>query len=197
MPDGYSYEIREIAKEQFVTEGRTYDYVAESTGVSVSQLKRWGLDEDWTGARKEYREALSSIKRDSVLLRSKLVKAALATGDPQQVYAWAAVEKAVAATRKSSDSDTAVSAPEKLKNINTPEDAVAALQEVVELKLNKMLAQPDILQLSQIRELKQTMELIDQMKVKYAPEAEEDKVQGGLSDEAADMIRRQILGVKS
>ncbi|MBU0971019.1 MAG: hypothetical protein KKC20_10255 [Proteobacteria bacterium] len=193
MPEGYSYEIREIAKDLFVTEGYTYDQVARSTGVSVAQLKRWGKDEDWTDARREYRDALSSIKRDTVKLRAKLLKTALGSGDPQSVYAFAAIEKTVG--NKSADSAT-VSNPERLKNINTPSDAVAALQEVVELKLNKMLAQPDTLQLSQVRELKQTMELIDQMKAKYNPDAGGDtKVDGGLSDEAADMIRRQILGV--
>ncbi|MBA3009464.1 MAG: hypothetical protein KKF12_17585 [Proteobacteria bacterium] len=195
MPEGYSYEIREIAKDLFVTEGYTYDQVARSTGVSVAQLKRWGKDEDWTDARREYREALSSIKRDTVKLRAKLLKTALGSGDPQSVYAFAAIEKAVAAGKRPVDA-APVSNPERLKNINTPSDAVAALQEVVELKLNKMLSQPDTLQLSQVRELKQTMELIDQMKAKYNPDAGGDtKVDGGLSDEAADMIRRQILGV--
>ena len=195
MPEGYSYEIRENAKELFVTEGRTYDQVAGSTGVSVAQLKRWGRDEDWTGARKEYREALSSIRRDTVKLRAKLLRAALDSGDPQSVYAFAAIEKAAAAGKKSTE-PAPVSAPEKLKDINTPADAVEALQEVVELKLNKMLSQPDILQLSQVRELKQTMELIDQMKARYNPDTEDDtRVEGGLSDEAAEMIRRQILGV--
>ena len=63
-----------------------------------------------------------------------------------------------------------MSAPETLKDINTPADAVEALQQVIELQLNKMLAQPDTLQLSQIRELKQTMELVDQMKAKYNPD---------------------------
>jgi len=197
MPEGYSYEIRENAKEFFVTEGRTYDQAAKLTGVSVGQLKRWGKDEDWTGARREYREALSSIKRDTVMLRAKLLKTALGSGDPQSVYAFAAIEKAVTSGKKSAN-PVPVSMPEKLKNINTPADAVDALQEVVELKLNKMLAQPDILQLSQVKELKQTMELIDQMKVKYNPDAVDDTVvEGGLSDEAADMIRQQILGVKS
>ena len=196
MPEGYSYEIRETAKDLFVVEGRIYDQVAKSTGVSVAQLKRWGKDEGWTGARREYREALSSIKRDTVMLRVKLLKTALGSGDPQSVYAFAAIEKAVAGGKKSAD-PVPVSSPERLKNINTPADAVDALQEVVELKLNKMLAQPDILQLSQVKELKQTMELIDQMKAKYTPDAEDGtKVEGGLSDEAADMIRREILGVK-
>lgn len=193
MPEGYSYEIRETATELFVTEGRTYDQVAKSTGVSVAQLKRWGKDENWKEARKEYREALSSIKRDTVKLRAKLLKTALDSGDPQSVYAFAAIEKAVATGKKPAEP---ASVPEKLKDINTPADAVEALQEVVELKLNKLLSQPDILQLSQIKELKQTMDLIDQMKDKYKPETEDDlKVEGGLSDEAVEMIKQQILGV--
>lgn len=194
MPEGYSYEIREAAEAMYVTDGMTYDQVAAATGVSVAQLKRWGSDEDWTGKKKEYRDALSSIKRDTVKLRAKLLKTALDSGDPQSVYAFAAIEKAVAG-KKSEDPVQAV-APEKLKDINTPADAIDALKEVVNLKLNKMLAQPDSLQLSQVKDLKQTMELIDQMTAKYAPEAEnQNKVEGGLSDEAVEMIRRQILGV--
>jgi hypothetical protein len=60
-----------------------------------------------------------------------------------------------------------------------------------------MLSQPDILKLAQVKELKQTMELIDQMKIKYKPDTEAgEKAEGGLSDEAAEMIKRQILGVK-
>jgi hypothetical protein len=195
MAEAISWEIREDAKELYVTEGLTYDQVAGATGVSVSQLKKWGQVESWTAARKEYREAYSSIKRDTVMLRAKLLKAALVAGDPQSVYAFAAIEKAMS-TGKNKTDPAPVTAPEKLKNINTPSDAVDALQEVVELKLNKLLAQPDILKLSQVRELKQTMELIDQMKAKYNPDAEDDtKVEGGLSDEAAEMIRQQILGV--
>lgn len=195
MPEGYSYEIRENAKALFVDEGMTYDQVAASTGVSAAQLKRWGADEDWTGARKEYREAISSIKRDTVRLRAALLKTALVKQDPQSVYAFAAIEKAVAAGKKSGDPGP-VFAPEKLKDINTPADAIEVLQEVVTLKLNKMLSQPDILQLSQVKDLKQTMELIDQMKAKYVPDAGDgDKVQGGLSDETAEMIKKQILGV--
>ncbi|MBW2596633.1 MAG: hypothetical protein JRC93_11815 [Deltaproteobacteria bacterium] len=169
MPDGYSYEIRERAQELYVTEGRTYDQVSEATGVSVGQLKRWGAEEGWTAARKEYREALSSIKRDTVRLRAKLLKAALAAGEPQAVYAFAAIEKAAAAGKKKTDPEP-VFVPEKLKNINTPADAVDALQEVIELKLNKLLSQPDTLRLSQVKELKQTMELVDQMRAKYNPE---------------------------
>lgn len=195
MPEGYSYAIREAAQDLYVTDGRTYDQVAQATGVSVGQLKRWGMEEGWTAARKEDREARSSIRRDTVKLRAKLLKAALVAGEPQAVYAFAALEKAAASGKAKSDPGP-VFVPEKLKDINTPADAVEALQEVIELKLNKLLSQPDILQLSQVKELKQTIELVDQMKAKYNPDADDDtQVEGGLSDEAADMIRQQILGV--
>jgi hypothetical protein len=195
MAEAIPWEIRIDAKGLYVDEGMTYDQVAKATGVSVSQLKTWGKAENWAEARKEYREAYASIERDTVKLRAKLLKTALDSGDPQSVYAFAAIEKAVAASKKITG-PAPVSTPEKLKDINTPSDAVEALQEVVELKLNKLLSQPDILQLSQVKDLKQTIELIDQMKAKYNPDAEtEDKVEGGLSDEAAEMIRQQILGV--
>ncbi|MBU0969200.1 MAG: hypothetical protein KKC20_01070 [Proteobacteria bacterium] len=192
MPDGYSYEIRENAQELYVVEGKTYDHVAKLTEVSIAQLKRWGKDADWAGARKEYREALSSIRRDTVMLRAKLLKTALGSGDPQSVYAFAAIEKAVSAGKKSAD-PVPVSSPEKLKDINTPQDAIEALQGVVELKLNKMLAQPETLQLSQVKELKQTMELIDQMKAKYSPdEAKGNTGEAGLSDSLEKMIRKHL-----
>ncbi|MCG8643233.1 MAG: hypothetical protein MI862_26140 [Desulfobacterales bacterium] len=195
MPEGYGYDTRIDARDLYVIEGNTYEQVSRNIGVSVPQLKRWGKEEDWKTARKEYREELASIRRNTVKLRSSLLKTALDSQDPQSVYAFAAIEKAVAAGKKSADPEPAFK-PEKLKDINTPQDAVDALQEVVQLKLNKMLAQPDILELKQIKDLKQTIELIDQMKVKYAPDTgDADKVEGGLSDAAAEMIRRQILGV--
>ncbi len=194
MPEGYSYEIREQAQELYVVDGNTYDRVAELTGVSIAQLKRWGKDGCWKESRNEYRDALSSIKRDTVLLRAKLLRTALDSGDPQNVYAFAAIEKAVGAGKKSvAGNQVPVSSPERLKNINSPQDAVEALQEVVDLKLNKMLAQPDILQLSQVKELKQTMELIEQMKAKYSPdETDGNKGEAGLSDNLEKMIRKHL-----
>lgn len=87
-------EIRFRAEEMYVVEGRTYDQVAEASGVSVTQLKRWGADSDWGGMRREYREAQGSILRDTVLLRKKMITQALNTLDPQAVYAVARLEKA-------------------------------------------------------------------------------------------------------
>lgn len=104
-----SWEIREQAEELYIVDGKTFDEVAEITGVSVAQLKRWGAgfpDPDdqekksssWMDRKKEYRRQFSDIHRDTVRLRQKLLQQALNTLDPQQVYA--AVRLEMMAARK-------------------------------------------------------------------------------------------------
>lgn len=92
MAKAISWEIREEAKGVYVVDGKTFEEVAKITGVSVGQLKRWGKDEDWTGARKEYRESIVSIKRDTVLLRKRMARRALDSLDPQDLYAMVRLE---------------------------------------------------------------------------------------------------------
>lgn len=170
MAEPISWEIREAAYDAYVTDGLTYDQVAKMSGVSVSQLKRWGQDDGWADARKEYRQALQSIKRDTVKLRANLLKKAMDSKDAQDVYAFAALER-IETSRKTGT--VAQAAPmEKIRDIKTPADAVEALDEVVELKLNRLLSSPHELKLSEITELKKSMELIEGMRKKYTPEAD-------------------------
>ena len=98
MVEAYDWSIRERAEQLYVIDGRTYAEVAELTGVSVSQLKRWGKDGGWTENRMEYRSALGDIRRKTVLLRRDLLEKAIDSKDPQNVYAFAALEKAVQVT---------------------------------------------------------------------------------------------------
>ena len=44
MPVEYSFETRERAEELYIVEGLTFAQVSEATGVSVSQLQRWGQE---------------------------------------------------------------------------------------------------------------------------------------------------------
>lgn len=195
MAEPISWEIREAAYDLYVTDGLTYDQVAERSGVSVSQLKRWGQEDAWGDARREYRQALQSIRRDTVKLRAAKLKQALGSLDAQDIYAFAALER-VEASRKTGTVVQAAPAMEKLRDIKTPADAVVALDEVVEMKLNRLLASPNEMKLSEVNEVKKTMELIAGMKQKYCPEAVDDTAkEGGLTDETANEIRRQILGI--
>lgn len=100
MPSEISWEIRERAEGLYIIDGLTYDQVADRTGVSVTQLKRWGADGKWTEQKKEYRRELSDLRRGSVQLRAKLLRKVLdsPSPDPQDVYALARFERVAALT---------------------------------------------------------------------------------------------------
>lgn len=192
MPEGYSYEIREAAEAMYVTDGMTYDQVAAATGVSVAQLKRWGTDEDWTGKKKEYREALSSIRRDKIKLRAALLKTALDSKDPQSVYAYAAIERALAASRKSGD-DQIQPAPEiPVQEFKGPEDAINALWDGLKYAISGMLLSPATMDFKKIKQLKDAFGLLTEMKAQYAPEPERGNKRKGFSEDQVAMIRKAL-----
>lgn len=237
MAKEISWEIREQAEELYIVDGKTFEEVAEITGVSVAQLKRWGAgrarghqasqsyalagtsevgdqegpevgDQEeietgvpsWTERKREYRAAFANIRRDTVLLRKRLISKALKSLDPQDVYAISSLESTARAAQKAMG-ETPPSFPpgggtKGDVTIATPADAVDALETVIEQKINGMLTKPGAISLSGIKEMKQALELIEKMKTKYRPETEEAEKSEGLSDVAAEEIRRQILGVK-
>lgn len=207
MAKEISWEIREQAEELYIVDGKTFDEVAELTGVSVAQLKRWGTgfpDPDdpekkspsWMDRKKEYRSAFANIKRDTVLLRKRLISKALKSLDPQDVYAISSLESTVAKVQQAAGADMPTDVSAEKRIIKTPQDAVDALGDVVEGKINGMLTKPGAISLAGIKEMKQALELIEKMKDKYKPEektsepaTEEDKKR--LIDEVD-----KILGVR-
>lgn len=210
MAQEISWEIREQAEELYVVDGKTFEEVAQITGVSVTQLKRWGSGStevdilSWTERKKEYRTAFANIRRDTVLLRKRLIANALKSLDPQDVYAISRLESTVARVQKTTDQGLGIAGQGSgirdqglgARIIKTPQDAVDALQDVVEQKINNMLTKPGTINLAGIKEMKQSLELIDKMKEKYKPEettrepaTEEDKKR--LIDEVD-----KILGVR-
>jgi transposase-like protein len=216
MPQEYSWEIRERAKELYVVDGLTFDQVAADTGVSVSQLKRWSGDEeewaakqgdehpkDWPAARKEFRLALGSIRRDSVLLRARLITGALDTGGEfKRVLAasmWEKTQTQGAGVRD--QGPVAAASPplepggEDLPVIKTAQDAVAALEGVVVKRINLMATRPDLLSFNAIKDLQKTLGLIEELQAKYRPDEKTGQAPG-LTDEAAETIRRQFLGMQ-
>lgn len=183
-------ETRFTAEEMYVVDGMTYDQVAEATGVSVSQLKRWGAESGWGERRREYRDALSTIRRDTVILRQKLIAKAMDSLDPQSVYAVARME-AVASRAKSGEPAPAA-LPADNRVIKTPEDAAAALGDVIEKKLNAMLTCPGGVSLAAIKEIKQAVDLIEKMQEKYAAEDPADPSDRVLDSETIRNIREQL-----
>lgn len=168
-------DIREWAEELYIIDGLTFEETAEKTGVSISQLKRWAAadpmcdEPSWSDRRREYRNAMSNIRRDTVLLRKRMIQKALKSLDPQDVYAISSLE-ATAARAAKADMQVPEVNPETIKAIKTPQEAIDALQGVIEKKINAMLSQPGSISLDGIKQMKQALELIEKMKKKYKPE---------------------------
>jgi hypothetical protein len=79
--------------------------------------------------------------------------------------------------------------------IKTPQDAVAALEGLLVRRFTQMSEQPGLLTFAAIKDLRQCLELIGELRVKYQPDETTGQAPG-LSEEAAAEIRRQILGVQ-
>jgi len=182
-------ERREQAKELYVVDGLTLEETARRTGISVQTLKAWSSNEGWPAERRDYRQALHDIRRKTVELKHKLVQKALETLDPQVVYAFSRLESAV--SRAGAPSDEAPATGIR-RDIQTPEDAINALEEAIQNKINTLLSQPGALTLSGIKDMQKALDLVEQMKAKYA---RPDERKRGLSDETVEDIRRRILGI--
>ena len=170
-PESYSWETREQAEELYIIDGLTYEQVAQRSSVSLSQLKRWGGEDGWVERRKEYRQAQSTIRRGVMLAKAKAVNALLTTMDPQTAYAFASlvssgkiIEQEARDNRVLAQTDPAIGTIER--PIKTAEDAVAALQEAVERKINAMLTQPGAVSLAGVKEMQQALEMIEKLKAK-------------------------------
>lgn len=202
-PESYSWEIRETAEELYIIDGLTYDEVAGRTSVSVSQLKRWGTESmpTWSERRREYRQAQTSVRRGVMLAKAKLIESVIQSEDPQKAYAFSALVgsgKTIdqEARERAAAQNTVPDMPDMAgaQKITSAAEAVAALQAAVQNKINSMVTRPGELSFAAIKDTKAALEMIEQLQNKYVP-TEETVASGGLSDDAAEIIRRQILGL--
>lgn len=188
------FELHQQAYELAVLDGLTLDNVARRTGIPRSTITRWSADEDWMADRAEYRRAQGEIRRKTVLYRKGLLDAAMQSLDPQAAYAWATVENAA---RKAESGAAPQTEPAGEREIKTAEDAVAALQEAVEIRINRMLTNPGELKLSAIRDMQKALEMVEQMKRRFGEESgEEAEKQQGNDAEQARYWREKVLGVR-
>ena len=87
------------AEELFVVDGQTLEAIAARLGPegpSVTTLSAWKQEGEWDRLASEWAESQAELKRDSLKLRQKLVKRALAIMDennpgPQELYAASAI----------------------------------------------------------------------------------------------------------
>lgn len=198
MGKAIDWETREYAEDLYIARGYTLEQVAAATGVSLSQVKTWSTDDSWGDRREEYRQAVRGIRADTIRLRRELIAKALASKDPQDVYAAAAFERMAAAAEKKagSGSGSDVAPAEIAREINTPEEAVAAMRDAVQVKVNLMLSRPGEISKDAIKDVERILALIEKMQEQYAPKDMGRTEKRQLDPDTIKRIREEIYGLK-
>lgn len=202
MPEAYGWDTIETAEELYILDGLTFEQVAERTGVSISQLKRWSADStpSWPDRRREYRSAQTSVRRGVMLAKAKLIESVIDTEDAQKAYAFGSlVNSGLVIDREARERIAAAPVPAVPQPIGElvaeVTDPIAALREAVKLRTAAMLQVPGGITIAAIKELMQVMEMLEKKAASMNPDAETKS--GGLTEEAAETIRRQILGLRN
>ena len=222
-PAAYDTDIICRAEELFTVEGLTYERVleqlaAEGVDVSIQTLKRWGSEYGWMDERKRIREALMEIERNKIMYRSELLKNAMKTLDPMDAFAVGKIEdvtikmlafkasqkeKQISRIYAESPNGGADATPSPsvddgegtVRKIQSAKDAVKALEQAVEKKLNHILTQPDTLTANNVKEISQAYQLIEKMKTQHVADEDDENRPDGLSEKAVNDLMTKFLGV--
>lgn len=199
MGESYSFEVVERAEQLYCVDGQTFEAVSTLTGVAASTLKRWSEAYGWQEKKEQIRKAMSSIRTNTILLRARLIENCLQTLAAKDAFAVASLENMAMKASELAAKNQSAQPPaiENLREIKTDEDAVAALEEAIQIKLNAMLTNPGQISLASVKEIKTVGEFIAGMRARVSKTDMEAGRRKGLSAEAADQLRREILGVKS
>ncbi len=193
MPKTFSIETVVRAEKLYCLEGHTLQDVARRTGVSMRALHYWSQKHGWKEKRLEICRTLLDISTKTLLLREKLIDNCITTLNAQDIFAVASLE-AIAKKQERDDPAKPPVLPRKARPGKGAgeNEAVAELEKACHNWMHNMAADPGQLNLEAIRTLKAAMDLVRDFK-KEADSPEDQR--GGLSDEAADEIRRKILGI--
>jgi DNA-binding MurR/RpiR family transcriptional regulator len=133
------------AQELYCVARLTFDQVAAETGISASTLKRWSERLGWRDKRAQLAQAEADLRADTILARSAMLKQLIETKNPQVGFAVAGLESLAMRQAEAAKAGKLLEAAAqgKLREIRTNADAVAALKEAVELKINRLLASPE------------------------------------------------------
>ncbi len=181
------------AQELYCVDRLSYAAVAEATGVSPTTLKAWGQRYDWSRKRAEIAQAESEIRVNLVRGRHKALEQLLTAADAKAAAPMAfAVSSLESLALKQQELAAAgkipSAAPAVRRKIGTRAEAVAALKEAVEHKLNLALADADKISAALVTDVKRCLELVADLESSLPKESKPETAQG-LSAEMAAKLR--------
>lgn len=187
------------AQELYCVDRMTFAQVAKAVGVADSSVKRWSVTYGWQAKRQEIAQAEMDIRADFVLARSSMLKALLQSKDAQVGFAVASLEslamKQADALRQGKLLDTTSSAKPQ-RPIRTREDAVLAVREAIERRLQQLVGMPDLVDLRSLQDVQRCLDLLETLERSVAPGAEAENASKVLPADVTQALR-EALGLKA
>lgn len=187
------------AQELYCVDRMTFAQVAGAVGVAESSVKRWSERYGWQAKRQEIAQAEMDIRADFVLARSKMLKALLESKDAQTGFAVASLEslamKQADALRQGKLLDAATSAKPQ-RPIRTREDAVLAVREAIERRLQQLVGMPDLVDLRSLQDVQRCLGLLETLERSVPSGAEAESATKTLPADVAQALR-EALGLKA
>lgn len=188
------------AQELYCVDRLSYAAVAEATGVSATTLKSWGQKYGWTQKRAEIAQAQSEIRVNIIKGRKYALEQLLTAEDAKQAASMAfAVSSLESLALKQQELAAAGKIPSAThtvhRKIGNRAEAISALREAVEQKLNVALADADKITFATVQDIKRCLDLVAELEASLPKEAEAgESRRRGLSQNMAESIYK-ALGV--
>lgn len=197
MGTEYPTDMLWRAQELYCVDRLSYAAVAEATGVSATTLKAWGQKYAWARRREEIAQAESEIRVNIIKGRQKALEQLLAAADAKEAAPMAfAVSSLESLALKRQELAAAGKIPSAAgharRKITSRAEAVAALKDAVERKLEAALSDPDKITSATVQDVKRCLDLVNDLEAGL-PKEKEDVRSKALSPENAKAIR-EILG---
>jgi uncharacterized protein YjcR len=180
--------VRFEAMERYIMGCESLAAVAAAVGVPESTVEKWSAEDGWPERRKTYRRTEVEIREKEVLARAALVDRIIA-GSDMAAFGFAGLQGAVLKAREVALKEEAARVVVAQREIRTPAEAVAALEEALQGALSRMLVDPQGVSLARLKELKGVMELIEELKAKHAPKDKAQAGEAGMSEDLRSKIR--------
>lgn len=179
------------AQDLYCVERLTYEALAARTGIGVATLKRWGQKYGWRQKRTRLAEVESQIALDLAEARARMLGKVITGGEAQDAFAVAALEKLVMDQARFR-AQRVPAAPPVPAEFEGPAQAAGLLEKALAVKLGGLLAAPASLDLKTLKDLKEALALLREMKAQAEPEAAAESAPNGLSEETEARIRRLL-----
>lgn len=189
------------AQELYCLDRLSFDRVSELTGVATSTLKRWADKYQWRERRDELAQVESEIRFNTVLGRKAILERLLTAEDgkeaSQVAFAVASLESLALkqAELAAAGRIPTFAEPAARPRIATRADAVAALRQAIENKVDMALADPGKINAATIQDVKRCLDLVGELEAGLPREDNDERRGKGLSAENARAIR-EILGAE-